>query len=232
MSDKNRKPDQLVDKLKPTSLLNLANSQSEKQESPPRFDLPTSDQLQPLFPDLEIGDMIGAGGMGCVFRATQTKLDRIIALKVLPAELSDDDLFTERFAREARAMARLNHPGIVGIHDFGSAQDTHYLILEFLDGANLRELQDAGPIDSAEVVQILDNVCTALACRAQSHGRRIRQGGPRITSTSTVCTARCKRKRTPVCITQRATIACCVSCFRGIRSVIGPRESSTARMSV
>lgn len=162
MTDGDIQPDKLVEDLNPGALLDLAASRTEDVETPLRFDLPTPDQLQPQFPDLDIGKMIGSGGMGCVFRATQKKLDRIIALKVLPKELSEDSLFTERFAREARAMARLHHPGIVGIHDFGNVEDTHYLVLEYLDGANLRELQDAGPIVFEEAIQILSQICAAL----------------------------------------------------------------------
>jgi len=147
--------------LKHTALLNLA-ADKDDESGPPQFNLPTAEKLQPLFPDLEIGDVLGSGGMGCVFRAHQTKLDRTIALKVLPEELSQDALFTERFAREARAMARLNHTGIVGIYDFGSVQETHYLILEYLNGSSLRELEDAGPIETDEALSIVEQVCAAL----------------------------------------------------------------------
>ena len=162
MSSRDRQPDELVSRLNSNSLLDLAASRIEAPETPPRFNLPTPDQLQPQFPELAIGEMIGSGGMGCVYRARQIKLDRVIALKVLPTEPSDDSLFTERFAREARAMARLHHPGIVGIHDFGSVANTHYLVLEYLDGSNLRELQNAGPLDFTEAVQILAQICSAL----------------------------------------------------------------------
>lgn len=163
MTDDHAKPQELVSSLKLSSLLDLASSDSAPLADPPRFDLPTAEKLQPLFPELEVGEMIGTGGMGCVFRARQVKLDRTIALKVLPAELSEDDLFTERFAREARAMARLHHPGVVGIHDFGNVDNTHYLILEYLDGANLRELQNVGSIEFEEAIRILDQICAALA---------------------------------------------------------------------
>lgn len=163
MNDQPAQPDKLVDRLQLSSLLDLASERGNTVADPPRFDLPTAERLQPLFPELEVGEMIGTGGMGCVFRAQQVKLDRTIALKILPRELSDDDLFTERFAREARAMARLHHPGVVGIHDFGSVDNTHYLILEYLDGANLRELQNAGPISFDEAIRIIDQICAALA---------------------------------------------------------------------
>jgi serine/threonine protein kinase len=161
MTDDNESKE-LVDKLHPTALLDLANGRNEQESGPPRFDLPTAEHLQPLFPELKIGEVIGSGGMGCVFQARQIKLDRTIALKILPKELSDDALFTERFAREARAMARLNHNGIVGIHDFGSVQNTHFLILEYLDGSNLRELEEAGSVSAEEVILIIEQICAAL----------------------------------------------------------------------
>ncbi len=163
MNAEQLKPEELVNHLKPGPLLDLASSRGEGSHEPPRFNLPKPEDLQPMFPELEIGRLIGSGGMGCVFRATQKKLDRVIALKILPAELSADDLFAERFAREARAMARLHHPGIVGIHDFGSVDNTHHLILEYLDGASLRELQHAGPISFEETIRILEQICAALA---------------------------------------------------------------------
>lgn len=161
MTEAGNNSKELVDNLHQSALLDLAAGQDDNQGTP-RFDLPTAEQLQPLFPELEIGEVIGSGGMGCVFRARQIKLDRMIALKILPKELSQDALFTERFAREARAMARLNHNGIVGIHDFGCVQDTHFLILEYLDGSNLRELEDAGSVSADEAIQIIEQIYAAL----------------------------------------------------------------------
>ncbi|HXR08018.1 MAG TPA: hypothetical protein VN765_11850, partial [Candidatus Acidoferrum sp.] len=79
----------------------------------PRFLPPTPEQLGPLFPQLEILQFIGQGGMGAVYRARQTQLGRIVALKILPPEVAVGAGFAERFAREARALASLNHPNIV-----------------------------------------------------------------------------------------------------------------------
>jgi serine/threonine protein kinase len=86
-----------------------------------RFALPTNEELVSLFPGLEILGLVGQGGMGAVYKARQPHLDRIVALKLLPPEVGRDPTFAERFAREARTLARLSHNNIVHIHDSGQA---------------------------------------------------------------------------------------------------------------
>src|SRR5271154_1472381 len=82
---------------------------------------PTPAELQAAFPQLEIIELVGKGGMGAVYKARQPGLDRLVAVKILPPEVSRDPAFAERFTREARSLAKLSHPNIVGIHDFGQA---------------------------------------------------------------------------------------------------------------
>jgi hypothetical protein len=96
--------------------------------------------LAPLFSQLEILELIGQGGMGAVYKARQPSLDRLVAVKVLPAEAGQDPAFAERFNREARALARLSHPNIVAVHDVGRAGDYYYFVMEYIDGVNLRQL--------------------------------------------------------------------------------------------
>jgi serine/threonine protein kinase/protein involved in polysaccharide export with SLBB domain/multidrug efflux pump subunit AcrA (membrane-fusion protein) len=84
-----------------------------------RFVPPTPAELAPCFPDLEILELVGQGGMGVVYKARQKRLDRLVALKILSPRTGQDPAFAERFAREARAMARLNHPHVVAVYDFG-----------------------------------------------------------------------------------------------------------------
>ena len=86
---------------------------------PARFDPPPVEELASLFPGLEIVKLLGHGGMGAVYQARQTKLDRLVALKIIRPESASDAAFAERFLREARTLARLSHPSIVGVHDFG-----------------------------------------------------------------------------------------------------------------
>jgi serine/threonine protein kinase len=83
------------------------------------FSPPSVAELAPLFPQLEILELIGKGGMGAVYKARQKQLDRLVALKILPPGIGDDPAFADRFAREAKALAKLNHPGIVTLYEFG-----------------------------------------------------------------------------------------------------------------
>ena len=84
-----------------------------------RFQPPSVEDLARRFPQLEVLELIGKGGMGVVYKARQKELDRLVAVKILPPEVSRDQAFAERFTREAQAMARLGHPNIVAVHDFG-----------------------------------------------------------------------------------------------------------------
>src|SRR4029079_19192216 len=91
----------------------------ELEAKAPRFVAPPLAELSPKFPQLELLELSGSGGMGAVYRARQKELDRIVALKILPPGIGKDTAFAERFSREARALAKLNHPGIVALYDFG-----------------------------------------------------------------------------------------------------------------
>jgi predicted Ser/Thr protein kinase len=118
--------------------------------------------LQKLFPHLEILELLGRGGMGAVYKARQRNLDRIVALKVIPPEAAKDPAFAERFNREARALARLNHPSIVTVYDFGQVGELHYLLMEYVDGVNLRQTLRAGRLAPREALAIVPPVCDAL----------------------------------------------------------------------
>jgi serine/threonine protein kinase len=105
---------------------------------------------------------LGRGGMGVVYKARQVKLDRLVALKVLPPETAADPAFAERFTREARALARLNHPHIVAIYDFGQEGGLSYFVMEYVAGANLRDRLRQGPLPPGEALAIMDQLCDAL----------------------------------------------------------------------
>jgi len=96
--------------------------------------------LAAQFPQLEILELLGMGGMGMVYKGRQPKLDRLVALKILPIASMPDASFAERFEREAKALAKLNHPGIVAVYDFGQTNEYYYFIMEYVDGMNLRQL--------------------------------------------------------------------------------------------
>jgi tRNA A-37 threonylcarbamoyl transferase component Bud32 len=126
------------------------------------FTAPALADLAKRFPQLEIIDLLGQGGMGAVYKARQTKLDRPVALKILPPEAGTDSAFADRFTREARALAKLSHPNIVGVHDFGDAGGLFYLLMEYVDGLNLRQLMQAGRLEPRQALSIIGQICDAL----------------------------------------------------------------------
>ncbi len=127
------------------------------------FEPPAVAELAPLFPRLEILALLGKGGMGAVYKARQKQLDRWVALKILPPAAGEDPAFAERFTREARALAQLNHPGIVTLYEFGCVQNRlYYFLMEFVDGVNLRQLLAAGRISAREALGIVPQICDAL----------------------------------------------------------------------
>ena len=119
---------------------------------------------------------IGAGGMGEVYKARDTRLDRTVAIKVLPPQLSSDPEFRERFAREAKSISQLSHPNICTLHDIGQApaetpgSDTlHFLVLEYLQGETLADRLARGPISVASALKIASEIAAALDS-AHRHG--------------------------------------------------------------
>ena len=129
----------------------------------------TPDELVPHFPQLEIVGFVGHGGMGAVYKAKQKGLDRLVALKILPPESGREAAFAERFAREARALAHLNHANIVAVYDFGQAGGFYYLLMEFVDGVNLRQMLQAHRLSPRESMSIVPQICEALQY-AHDHG--------------------------------------------------------------
>ena len=118
--------------------------------------------LESIFPQLEFIELLGRGGMGVVYKARQRELDRIVAVKILSPEVRGKPAFTERFSREARAMAKLSHPNIVTIHEFGQQDSLYYLLMEYVDGANLRQAMQREPLPQSEALTIVPQICSAL----------------------------------------------------------------------
>jgi serine/threonine protein kinase len=128
----------------------------------PAFVPPAVAEVAKLFPQFEILELLGQGGMGAVYKARQPTLDRLVALKILPPQASGDSGFANRFTREARALARLSHPNIVAVHEFGQAGGLNYFVMEYVEGLNLRQLERAGKLSPREALKIIPQICDAL----------------------------------------------------------------------
>jgi len=128
----------------------------------PAFVPPTVEEIAKLFPQLEILELVGKGGMGAVYKARQKQLNRFVALKILPPGIGSEPAFAERFTREAQALAQLNHPNIVTLYEFGETSGQFYFLMEFVDGVNLRQLLHAGRIAPREALAIVPQICDAL----------------------------------------------------------------------
>jgi serine/threonine-protein kinase len=114
------------------------------------------------FPQLDSIEHLGQGGMGVVYKARQRQLNRLVAVKILPPSVGEDPAFAERFMREAQALARLNHPNIVQVYDFGQTNEFFYFVMEYVDGVNLRALIREGKLKPEEALRIVPQICEAL----------------------------------------------------------------------
>ncbi len=120
-----------------------------------------------LIPDKSFGQFkiissIGKGGMGEVFLAQDTKLDRKVALKILPPEFAEDKDRMSRFVREAKSASALNHPNIITIHEIGESDGTHFIATEFIDGKTLNDYKKANPLNYKSALEIAIQVASAL----------------------------------------------------------------------
>ena len=132
---------------------------------------PTMEEAAQLFPGYEVLRLLGRGGMGAVYQARQIELDRFVALKLLPIEISVDRDFADRFRREARALAKLHHPHIIAVHGFGETSEGHlFFVMEFVEGANLHEIIRQVGLDPDQALSLAGQVCTALA---YAHGKGV-----------------------------------------------------------
>lgn len=111
-----------------------------------------------------VGKRIARGGMASVFMATDTRLDRVVAVKIMHAGLGDDEQFTDRFVREAQVAAKLNHPNIVSVFDQGTDGDVTYLVMEYVPGETLRDLmRTEAPMAPGRALALMDEVLVALS---------------------------------------------------------------------
>lgn len=136
------------------------------------------------FGPYEIISLIGAGGMGEVYRARDTRLDRTVAIKILPPGLSSNAALRERFEREARAISAISHPNICALYDVGSADSTEYLVMEYLEGETLADRIARGPLPTSLIVRYGAQIAEALqkAHRAGITHRDLKPGNVMITT--------------------------------------------------
>jgi eukaryotic-like serine/threonine-protein kinase len=146
----------------------------------------------PLSPGTRLGPFeilgpIGAGGMGEVYRARDTRLDRTVAVKILPSHLSVDPTLQQRFDQEAKAISSLNHPHICVLHDIGHQDGTDYLVMEYLEGDTLAKLLEKGPLPLAQALQFGLEIADALdkAHRQFIVHRDLKPGNIMITKSGT-----------------------------------------------
>ena len=144
-------------------------------DSPPdyndaqRMGLTSGTKLGPY----EIQSPLGAGGMGEVYRARDTRLDRTVAIKILPAHLSSNPEAKQRFDREARAISSLNHPNICTLYDLGHQEGVDYLVMEFLEGETLADRLMKGPLPLDQVLKYGRGRFRCLSCRTRFPGFRV-----------------------------------------------------------
>ncbi|HVT83380.1 MAG TPA: serine/threonine-protein kinase, partial [Phycisphaerae bacterium] len=150
----------------------------ENQKSKTEWSPPSLEDLAPFFPDLDLIAFLGRGGMGAVYKARQKSLDRIVALKILPPAIGGDAAFAARFTKEAQAMARLHHPNIVTLFEFGTrggvsageaglggigaGAPLYFFLMEFIDGLSLRQLITTEKLAPQNALAIVPQICDAL----------------------------------------------------------------------
>jgi serine/threonine protein kinase len=128
----------------------------------PGFVPPKPDELADRFPQYEILDLLGHGGMGAVYKARQRSLDRLVAIKIIKPDAADNAGFAERFHREAKALAKLNHANVVGVIDFDEMDGLFYVVMEYVDGTDLRRLIESKTLAPEQAIEIIPQICEAL----------------------------------------------------------------------
>lgn len=130
--------------------------------TPDSFQAPSLEELAPLFPNYRMEAFIAQGGMGAVYLATQVSLDRQVAIKILPREFGADEEFRDSFAAEAKAMAKLNHPNLIGVYDFGEADGMPFIVMEYVAGKSLHDSSYGKQIDPLEAARIATETLRGL----------------------------------------------------------------------
>lgn len=130
--------------------------------NPETFQAPTLEELSPLFPNYSIDAFIAQGGMGAVYLGTQLSLERPVAIKILPRHLGADEEFRTSFSTEAKSMAKLNHPNLIGVYDFGEVDGMPFIVMEYVPGKSLHDSSYGKQIDASEASRIVIAISRGL----------------------------------------------------------------------
>jgi serine/threonine protein kinase len=141
-----------------TTLADLIHYMSENA-----FQAPSPGELSQLLPQYDIEFFIAQGGMGAVYKGRQISLDRDIAIKVLPREMVQSKEFLDSFVSEAKSMARLNHPNLLGVFDYGDVEGMPYIVMEYVDGGSLHQAAWNQAVEPLQAVSIVKGICDGLA---------------------------------------------------------------------
>ena len=140
----------------------MAPPQLRIRMSSPSFNDPSLEDLGRLLPAYDFEGLIAKGGMGAVFKAKQRSLARDVAIKILPREFGSDPLFRQSFETEARAMARLNHPNLIGVYDSGAVDGMLYIVMEYVPGKSLYHSSYGRQVDPVQAAQLIQGICAGL----------------------------------------------------------------------
>ena len=134
----------------------------DTNDSAPTFQAPSLEELTPLLPSYTLETFIAQGGMGAVYQARQKSLDRPVAIKILPREFGSDPAFRESFSAEAKAMARLNHPNLIGVYDFGDIDGMLFLVMEIVHGKSLYHSCYGKTIHHKQASELIIAICEGI----------------------------------------------------------------------
>lgn len=136
---------------------------SDSKTQPISFTAPEIAELAPLFEAYTLERLIASGGMGAVYRAIQKSLDRTVAIKILPQEFGKDAAFAASFEAEAKAMARLSHPNLIGVIDFGGIKGILFIVMEYVPGGSLYQLAHGRALEASKVISLVTGICSGLS---------------------------------------------------------------------
>lgn len=135
---------------------------NDQHQPTTEFQAPPAEEINSFLPNYQVDSLLATGGMGAVYQGTQISLDRPVAIKVLPRELSSTEEFRQSFEKEAKLMARLNHPNLISVYDFGNIDGMLYLTMEFVNGQTLFEAHNGQILETTDALELVSSICRGL----------------------------------------------------------------------